>query len=255
MIREVAHVLDAVPHDQLTIGWDIPSETVALERGRPWQQLPFDPTETAIVGDLSRVATAIPHDVPMGFHLCLGSMGNKHVLIPEDARNQVSLMNRLAAELPRPVGWLHAPVPRDADPQRYLAPYRELCLPESTALYPGVVDIADGLDATQLRISAAQPILPGFGVSTVRGIDGEFYSRADAIASSGGLGSAWTDSVSDDAVTAPARSRSAPVSTTMMRPQREPRRATLARRRLTELPSPLLVDTYRHRRRGRVDGD
>ena len=182
MIREVARVLDAVPHDQLTIGWDIPSETVALEGGRPWEQLPFDRTEAAIVGDLSRVATAVPHDVPMGFHVCLGSMGNEHVLIPEDARNQVSLMNRLAAELPRPVDWLHAPVPRDADPQRYLAPYRELCLPEFTALYLGVVDIADGLDATQLRIEAAQSILPGFGVSTVCGIGGEFYSRADAIA-------------------------------------------------------------------------
>jgi len=56
MIREVARVLDAVPHDQLTIGWDIPSETVALEGGRAWEQLPFDPSETAIVGDLSRAA-------------------------------------------------------------------------------------------------------------------------------------------------------------------------------------------------------
>jgi len=182
MFREVARVVDAVPHDQLTIGWDIPAETVGLEGGRPWGEFPFDPSETAVVGDLFRAAAAIPDDVPMGFHLCLGSMGNKHLLMPEDARAQVSLINRLVTELPRPVEWLHVPVPRAADTQRYLAPYRELRLPEATALYLGVVDIVDGLDANQRRIATAQSILPAFGISTVCGLGGEFYSRADAIA-------------------------------------------------------------------------
>jgi hypothetical protein len=181
MIGEVARVLDTVPHDQLTIGWDIPAETVALERASLWEQLPFDPSETAIVGDLSRLAAAIPDDVPLGFHVCLGSMGNKHVVIPEDARNQVSLMNRLTAELARPVDWLHAPVPRDADPELYLAPYSELRLPGVTALYLGLIDIADGRDATQRRIEAAQSVLPAFGVGTVCGLGGEFYSRDDII--------------------------------------------------------------------------
>jgi hypothetical protein len=181
MIREVGRVLDAVPHDQLTIGWDIPAETVALAGGHAWEQLPFDSSETAIVGDLSRVAAVIPSHVPMGYHLCLGSMGNKHVLIPEDARSQVSLMNRLVAESPRPVDWLHAPVPRDADPGSYLAPYRELRLPGGTALYLGVIDVADGLDAAKRRVQAAQSVLPAFGVSTVCGLGGEFYSRNDLI--------------------------------------------------------------------------
>jgi hypothetical protein len=181
MIREVARVLDVLPHEQLTIGWDIPAETVALEGGSLWKQLPFDPSETAIVGDLSRLAAAIPGDVPLGFHVCLGSMGNKHVVIPEDARNQVSLMNRLTAELARPVDWLHAPVPRDADPELYLAPYSELRLPGVTALYLGLIDIADGRDATQRRIEAAQSVLPAFGVGTVCGLGGEFYSRDDII--------------------------------------------------------------------------
>jgi len=181
MIDEVARVLATVPHDQLTIGWDIPAETVALERASLWEQLPFDPSETAIVGDLSRVAEAVPDDVPLGFHLCLGSMGNKHAVSPGDARNQVSLMKRLTADLPRPVDWLHAPVPRDADPKQYLAPYDELRLPTSTALYLGVIDIADGLDATKRRIEAAQSVLPAFGVGTVCGLGGEFYSRGDVI--------------------------------------------------------------------------
>ena len=182
MIREVARVLEFVPHDQLTIGWDIPAETVALAGGYAGEQLPFDSSEAAITADLSRAAAVIPDDVPMGFHVCLGSMGNKHALIPENARTQVSLMNRLAAELPRPVDWLHAPVPRDADPRRYLAPYRELHLPRSTALYLGLVDIADGLEGARRRIEAAQSVLPSFGVSTVCGLGSEFYSRADAIA-------------------------------------------------------------------------
>ena len=82
----------------------------------------------------------------------------------------------------RPVDWVHAPVPRDTDPQRYLAPYRSLRLPEATAPYLGVVDLADGLTGTRRRIEAAQSVLPAFGVSTVCGIGREFYSRADAIA-------------------------------------------------------------------------
>ena len=65
---------------------------------------------------------------------------------------------------------------------RYLAPYHSLRLPEATAPYLGVVDIADGLAGTRRRIEAAQSVLPAFGVSTVCGIGGEFYSRADAIA-------------------------------------------------------------------------
>jgi hypothetical protein len=182
MIREVARVLEFVPHDQLTIGWDIPAETVALAGGYAGEQLPFDSSETAIAADLSRAAAVIPDDVPMGFHVCLGSMGNKHTLIPENAQSQVSLMNRLAAELPRPVDWLHAPVPSDADPRSYLAPYRELHMPQATALYLGLIDIADGLDGARRRIEAAQSVLPSFGVSTVCGLGSEFYSRADAIA-------------------------------------------------------------------------
>ena len=38
----------------------------------------------------------------------------------------------------------YAPVPRNADPQRYLASYSELRLPAATALHLGVVDLADG---------------------------------------------------------------------------------------------------------------
>lgn len=182
MIREVARVLESVPRDQLTIGWDIPAETVVLAGGHPGTPLPFDPSETAIVEDLSRAAAAIPDDVPMGFHICLGSFGNRHELIPADARSQVNLMNRLTAELPRPVDWLHAPVPRAAEPERYLAPYRELRLPQATALYLGVVDIADGIEGTKRRIEAAQSVLPAFGVSTVCGLAADFYSRANALA-------------------------------------------------------------------------
>jgi hypothetical protein len=180
ILREVRQVLDAIPHDQLTIGWDIPSETVALEGGHMWR-LWFEPSETAIIERLSRVAAVVPDEVPMGFHVCLGSPGNKHVLVPEDARNQVALMNSLATQLPRPVNWLHAPVPRDVEPERYLAPYAGLDLPDTCSLYLGVVDIADGLDATRHRIRAAQAVAGTFGVATVCGLQREFFPRENAI--------------------------------------------------------------------------
>jgi hypothetical protein len=48
-------------------------------------------------------------------------------------------------------------------------------------LYLGVIDVADGLDAAKRRVQAAQSVLPAFGVSTVCGLGGEFYSRNDLI--------------------------------------------------------------------------
>ena len=181
ILREVEGVLDAVPHDQLTIGWDAPSETVALEGGHMWK-LWFDLSDTAIVERLSRLAAAVPDEVPMGFHICLGSPGNKHVVLPKDARNQVHLMNLLLTELPRRVDWLHAPVPRDVDPEHYLAPYADLHRPETNTLFLGVVDIADGIDATRRRIRAARAVVDTFGVATVCGVQREYYRREDAVA-------------------------------------------------------------------------
>ena len=179
--REIEQLLESVPANEVTVGWDIPVETLAVEDGptafTPW----FERTHDVIIGRLARAAALVPDAVPLGFHVCLGSLGNQHTHVPDDARNQVELMNRLLSELPRRVDWLHAPVPRDADPERYLAPYTDLDLPEAAELYLGVVDIADGLEATRRRVSAANAVLPSFGVGTVCGLSSDHYTRDDVL--------------------------------------------------------------------------
>lgn len=178
IIREVQAVLDAIPHDQLTIGFDLPSETVAIEGG---YDLWYDGSvEDGAIERLSRLVAAIPEDVPLGFHLCLGSRNNVHELVPADATNQVSLINRLLSELPRSVQWLHLPIPRDVDTDAYVAPFAKLKLSEGTELFLGVVAVEDGLAATQRRIDAASAVIPRFGVATECGLAGEFYPR-DAV--------------------------------------------------------------------------
>ncbi len=181
ILREVETLLAGIPHDQLTIGFDIPTETVAMVGGPEEAWYEEDSVQSGTIVRLKRLAAAIPSDVPLGIHICLGSRNNEHAFVPDDIGVQAAFMGRLATELGRPVQWIHVPVPREAtDVDAYLAPFADLRLPDATEVFLGVVAIEDGLEATQRRIAAAQKVLPRFGVATVCGLAGEFYPR-DAV--------------------------------------------------------------------------
>lgn len=174
--REVRQLADSIPHGELTIGIDIPVEIVTLEGG--YSEWWTEPTlEDAILGRLIRLADLIPGDVPLGFHVCLGSRGDKHSVVPRDASKQVHLLNRMFSELPHATSWVHVPVPSEADADAYLAPYRDLRLPEDTWLFLGLVGRDGELADTEERIGAAKRYLPRFGVATVCGLSNEHYSR------------------------------------------------------------------------------
>ncbi len=163
MLRELAEVLDAVPHDKLAIQWDVAVEFGVLEGIWP---VPFDDALGGIVERIARVSSHIPDDVEMGYHLCYGDFQHQHFVEPQDTSRLVELANSLSAAVARPIQWIHLPVPRDRTDDAYFAPLANLQLHPETKLYLGLVHHTDGVEGTRERIAAAGKAVSEFGVAT-----------------------------------------------------------------------------------------
>ncbi|WP_233121020.1 hypothetical protein [Tersicoccus sp. Bi-70] len=117
-----------------------------------------------------RQASLVPADVELGYHLCYGDAGEKHFIEPTDTANLARFATELLARAPRPITWLHLPVPIDRDDAAYTAPLQQLHLPENTELYLGLVHREDGVEGATRRIEAARRCVPVFGVATECGM-------------------------------------------------------------------------------------
>jgi hypothetical protein len=171
LLRELAEIAAAIPHDELAIQWDIAVELGIWEElggvfFSPW----FDEPKRGMIERIARAAQAVPDDVECGFHLCYGDFGHEHFVQPQDSGNLVEVANALSDAVGRPVQWLHLPVPRDRSDDAYFAPLRELRLHPETDLYLGLVHLTDGLEGTRARIAAARRAVPAFGVATECGL-------------------------------------------------------------------------------------
>ena len=161
MRAEVAHILGAVPADQLAIQWDARYEFAMLEGAiAVW----FDDVRSGIVERLLRLARMVPAQVELGFHLCYGDDEHGHFAEPADAGKLVGVANALAATLDRPLNWIHMPVPHERDDDAYYAPLADLRLPGETELYLGLLHAGD--DGAPRRIAAAREHVAGFGIAT-----------------------------------------------------------------------------------------
>jgi hypothetical protein len=163
LLIEIGEIVDAIPHDQLSIQWDV-CQDVGIWEGYYAPYFP-DP-ENAIVGRLARVADAIPADVEVGFHLCYGDFAHQHFLQPKDAGVLCEMSNRLVAAVERRIEWIHVPVPRDRSDLAYFEPFAGLALGPETDFYLGLIHLTDGLEGTKRRIEAARQVVPEFGVGT-----------------------------------------------------------------------------------------
>lgn len=165
---ELSAIGGAIPHDQLTIQWDMAAEPGILEG-----LFPADP-ET-MYGVVSRLVDAVPQDIPVGIHLCYGSLGNVHYMEPRDTTVAVTLANRVVAETTRHVDFVHLPVPISRTDHDYFAPLADLRLDTHTALYLGLIHAADGVDGTRERMKVAASVVKDtFGIATECG-----FGRAD----------------------------------------------------------------------------
>jgi len=169
MLKEVERICRAIPHHDLAIQWDVCIEMVAWD-GRAANQRSFPGMEQVFATTFARLGAAVPEDVELGFHLCYGDYDGKHFVEPLDATKMVEVANLIARAVPRPITWLHMPVPIDRSDDAFYAPLRSLELGRSTELYLGVVHAEDGVEGTTRRMAAARKVVPWFGIASECGI-------------------------------------------------------------------------------------
>jgi ubiquinone/menaquinone biosynthesis C-methylase UbiE len=163
MLGELEQILGAIPHDQLAVQWDTNVEFGMLEDELPaW----FPDVKAGILERLIRLSRAVPSDVELGFHFCLGHDEQAERHTPPDARKMVEIANALAAALDPPLNWIHVPLARERTDDAYVAPLRDLRLRPETELYLGALHPGEPADATRNRIAVAAGVVPEFGLAT-----------------------------------------------------------------------------------------
>jgi ubiquinone/menaquinone biosynthesis C-methylase UbiE len=167
MREELRAITDWIPHGDLAIQWDTAIEFGLLEGVFESR---FADVERGILERLTRIAGWVPDDIELGYHLCYGDANHKHFKDPTDARLLVRVANGLAASLPRPLDWVHLPVPRNRYDVAYYRPLQDLTLPGETELYLGLVHYTDGVEGTRRRMRAASRVRSQFGVATECGL-------------------------------------------------------------------------------------
>jgi hypothetical protein len=172
MLRELDEILAAIPHDELSVQWDVASEMGIIEGASGygalmdawWDGDVFD----GLVSRLATLVDAVPADVEVGVHLCYGDAGERHFVEPTDAANLVRYANAVMEASSRSLSWLHLPVPIERDDEAYFAPLADLV--PVAELYLGLVHREDGAEGAARRIAAATRFAPAFGVATECGI-------------------------------------------------------------------------------------
>ena len=103
----------------------------------------------------------MPADVPVGFHLCYGDVEEAHFVQPKDASVLAEVVRGVIARSPRPIAYVHLPVPIERDDAAYYAPLADLEVPEGTDLYLGLLHHEDGVEGALRRIDAASTAVRG----------------------------------------------------------------------------------------------
>jgi hypothetical protein len=169
MLREVERICAAIPHRDLAIQWDVCIEMIQWD-GRLPNRPPFPGMEHVFAENFQRLAAGVPAGVELGFHLCYGDLDGKHFIDPVDATKMVELANLINRSAPRPITWLHMPVPIDRFDDAFYAPLKNLRLGPQTELYLGLVHARDGVEGATKRIEAAKKYAPPFGIASECGI-------------------------------------------------------------------------------------
>jgi len=163
LIREVERLATSIPAGDLAIQFDICIEFMQLEGIYPEY---FPDTFVGNCASLGRLGGAVPDGVELGFHLCYGDAGGKHIVEPSDGGNLTRMANAIVAAVPRQINWLHLPVPIARTDDAYFAPFKGLQLAASTELYVGLLHDSDAGASNDARIAAAHKVFPRFGVAT-----------------------------------------------------------------------------------------
>ena len=172
LLAELDTIIDGIPNDELAVQWDCCFEILAYDSAFP---LHYTDILAGSLERLARFAERIPESVELGYHLCYGDPGHKHIKEPADTASAVVFANGLTAQIPRRVDWIHLPVPRERNDDAYFAPLADLALASETELVLGLVHHTDGIEGTRARIATAEQVVNEFSVATECG-----FGRRDA---------------------------------------------------------------------------
>ena len=162
ILKEVAGIAAAVPHDKLSIQWDVCQEVLMWEDY--YDERPANYKEQ-ILTQLGRIGAGVPADVDLGYHLCYGSPRDEHIVQPKDMGVMVEMSNGIFSHVPRAVQFLHLPVPADRTDDAFFSPLADLKLPAETELFLGLVHYGEETD-NRARLKAAQKYVRVDGVAT-----------------------------------------------------------------------------------------
>lgn len=161
--REIAAMVEVIPANELSIQWDICQEVLAIEGAWP---VYYQNLISGAIERLLRLSSFVPEPCELGFHLCYGDPGHKHIKEPENLALCVTLANSICEGNSRAVNWIHMPIPRDRSDDDYFSPLQNLQLQSQTELYLGLVHLTDGVLGAKARIDTATKYRQEFGIAT-----------------------------------------------------------------------------------------
>ncbi len=165
MLEDLARIQAEIPHDRLAIQWDVCYEVVdAEDAGGP--TLHYAPAIDGSIARIGRLCGHVAAGVELGIHLCYGDPGHQHIVQPSDLSVSVAFANGIVSASPRPVDFIHMPVPRDRDDDAYFAPLADLAIPSTTRLIIGLVHHTDGVDGGRKRMAAADKVVTDYDIAT-----------------------------------------------------------------------------------------
>jgi len=162
LLAALDDILAAVPHEALSIQWDICQEVLIFEDYFPHRPADY---KAQIFAEMARLGSHVPAPVELGYHLCYGTPKDEHLVMPKDMGILVELANGLVHDARRPVDFVHMPVPKDRSDTAYYAPLQQLAQDPATSLYLGLIHFDDHT-GDMARIKAASAAVDGFGLSS-----------------------------------------------------------------------------------------
>ena len=163
MARDMEKLQSQVPSNKLTVQWDICYEIVGADGGPP---IPYDDHVAGTAARVAFLCGLVKNGAECGIHLCYGDPGHQHIIEPESPGTSVNFANAICAASPRPIDFIHMPVPRGRTDDEYFKPLENLNLPAETRLILGLVHHTDGVEGSQRRMATADRYVQEYDIAT-----------------------------------------------------------------------------------------
>lgn len=177
MGREIEEICAAIPHDELSLQWDICVEVAAAEGLEGFTDEASYISQTPIqryCDYLRLLSKDIPKDIWLGLHICYGSLSHHpgggsesgHFCEVKDLNVSVEMANQGVRACHRPVQFIHLTVTRSRGMEdAYYEPLKKLQIGRAHT-YLGLIHLEDGAEGALGRMAVAGKYLSKFGIAT-----------------------------------------------------------------------------------------